>query len=312
MGIDILLAIWVVTWMVKTAAQDVAYAVTGKPNPRYQVKLERARKAGGPTPQQHRYGTRDWLSDLYSDALAAHTEKRRKKAAVKGQPVDDMLDHAGVTPQQQRPAVASPGRRRPAPEPTSVVHDDEHPYCVDPCGPDCARPTATNAWWRCPRCGERKGGFRDADAAQADSQNHVCPAQPTTPDSPAATPDTNTEPSGEQPKLATVIPMFPIMKESDMANAEITGLPTAIAFAEGMANAHRAASTAGGEQYVAALRGFEVSGEAIGAVERAREQSQAAAAAWTAAAAEMKKQNTVKEAYQAVPDAGNKKFVTGE
>jgi hypothetical protein len=311
MGIDVLLAIWLFTWMVKTAAQDVAYAVTGKPNPRYELKKAKAVAAGRPAGQQPRYGTRDWLSDLYSDALAAHTEKRRKKAAVKGQPVDDMLDHAGVTPRQQSQRGASPRRPRPAPEPTSVVHDDEHPYCVDPCGPDCVRPTAVNAWWRCPRCGERKDGFRDANAAQADSQNNICPKQPTTPDTPATTPDADTQP-GEPPKLATVIPMFPIMKESDMANAEITGLPTAIAFVEGMANAHRAAYSAGGEQFVAALHGFEVSGDAIGAVERAREQSQVAAASWAAAAAELKKQNVVKEAYQAVPDAGNKKFVTGE
>lgn len=118
--------------------------------------------------------------------------------------------------------------------------------------------------------------------------------------------------AGEQPRLATVIPMFPIMKEPVMANAEITGLPTAIAFARGMASAHQAASTAGGEQYVAALRNFEVGDATIATVATARELSAQAAAAWESAAGELAKQSTVTEAYQAVPDAGNKRFVTGE
>lgn len=259
MGFDVLLWIWLLTWMVKTAATDVLYAAKGKPNPRYELKKQKALAAGKPAAGPARYGTRDWLADLYSDALAAHTEKRRAKPA-------------GGT---DKPVKVTPEEERPEPVSTSVVHRDDQTYVPHLPG------------------------------------DPKCPHGPEKPADPPPAADAAAPPTTNQP-LATVIPMFPIMKESTMSNAEVTGLPTAIAFAKGMANAHRAAATAGGEQYVAALRGFDVGDGAISTVEHAREMSQQAAAAWERAAAEMQKQTTVGEAYRAVPDAGNKRFVTGE
>ncbi|MGW1059375.1 hypothetical protein [Micromonospora rubida] len=341
---EILIWIWVLTWMFKTAATDVLHAAKGTTNPRYELKKQKAIAAGKPVKVQSRYGTREWAADLYSDALVAHTERRRAKAA-KPQPVDDMLDLTGVRPDPpeaggsipERPTAGRPPRPgrsgRPGTPDPAIPTDPA--YYRRPNGPlvacgHCNTSVAANYRLTrtirgttvqvCLACAERiDGGDLTVPDGMAPPRRHVgIPAQnppaadnDTTPAPGPATPLTP-EPTGEPSKLATVIPMFPIMKESTMANAEITGLPTAIAFAEGMANAHKAASTAGGEQYVAALRGFEVGDGPIATVQHAREMSTQAAAAWERAAAEMKKQTAVKEAYQAVPDAGNKRFVTGE
>ncbi|MFG1847753.1 hypothetical protein [Micromonospora carbonacea] len=305
---EILFWICVLTWFFQRAATDVLYAAAGKPNPRYELKKQKAIAAGQPPAAQPRYGTRDWFGDLWSDALAANTEKRRA-GKTKAKPVDDMLDVAKVRPEPGKPSAAEkpePAARADDAEGISVVHDDQHPYCTESCGPNCGQ-----YGWSCNRCGARQDGFVTLADARAASWHECRPAEQKTDPAPAAAEKPAT-PTGEPSKLATVIPMFPIMKEPTMSNAEITGLPTAIIFAQGMANAHKAAAAAGGEQYVAALRGFDVGDGAIATVTHAREMSAQAAAAWDAAAAEMQKQNTVKEAYQAVPDAGNKRFVTGE
>lgn len=110
---------------------------------------------------------------------------------------------------------------------------------------------------------------------------------------------------------AQIIPMFPVKKEVPTMS-EITGLQSAIAYAEGVAAAHEQHSIAGGEAYRGSLQGFGVSGQAIQVVASAQEFSEMAASAWRAAAAELSKQNVVKEAYDSVPDAGSKAFVQGE
>lgn len=88
----VLLWCFVLAYFAKQGAEDLVHAVKGTPNPRYELKRERARAAGQASPSQPRYGTRQWFADLYSDALVAHTEKRRRTAAARAQPVDDMVD----------------------------------------------------------------------------------------------------------------------------------------------------------------------------------------------------------------------------
>ncbi|MDW3849639.1 hypothetical protein NMK34_23785 [Micromonospora sp. BRA006-A] len=312
---------WVLVfaWMLQRGVTDGLYAYRGKPNPRYELKKARAQAAGQPTPAQPRYMTGDWFKDLYSDALVANTDKRRAKVKAKAQPVDDMVDVAGVRPTESAREEREPEWLTPDPDELDgsepVVHDDT----------STSRANAGKWSWSCrrPGCPGKGFDYDTEDQARAGAAAHRCKDTDSRPaegvqilggnkPAPTANPVPEPTPAGEQPKLATVIPMFPILKEPTMSNAEITGLPTAIAFAQGMASAHRAASTAGGEQYVAALRSFEVGDGTIATVATARELSAQAAAAWERAAAEIGKQNTVKEAYQAVPDAGNKRFVTGE
>jgi len=245
--LELALVVWVLTWCVKNAVADVKYAALGKTPPRYQLRMARLTAAGKPaTVPSPRYGSREWMADLWADGLQAHTERRRarstkRKVAELDAAVGEALAVAApVEPAQEapKPAVVEPA---PAPEP------------------------------------------------------------------PAPTPAQESGPG------ARVIPMFRTpVKEEVPAMSEITGLQSAIAYAEAQAHAAEQNSLAGGEAYLSSLQGFEVSGQAIEAVALAQEASSDAAAAWRYAAAELAKQLTVKEAYDAVPDAGSKAFVQGE
>lgn len=131
---------------------------------------------------------------------------------------------------------------------------------------------------------------------------------------PAATPTPQpaTEPAEDTRPIAPVIYLFPNTKEIVMANSEVTGLQTAIAFAEAAASAHQSFATAGSEGYTGALESFDVSGATVDLAREAQEASTTAAAKWTALDGALKQQLTVKEAYDANPDAGNQRFVQGE
>jgi hypothetical protein len=61
-------------------------------------------------------------------------------------------------------------------EPTpGVVHTDQHPYCLTPCGPTCTAPRPRPRFgWRCGRCGERCEGFESFEAAERASVDHQC------------------------------------------------------------------------------------------------------------------------------------------
>jgi hypothetical protein len=73
-------------------------------------------------------------------------------------------------------------------EPTpGVVHTDEHPYCLTPCGPTCTA-RRTPVWgWRCARCGARHEGYATrAEAEAAAAAGHLCSTPPAGPDGAAA------------------------------------------------------------------------------------------------------------------------------
>jgi len=123
-------------------------------------------------------------------------------------------------------------------------------------------------------------------------------------------PDPQPDPSAAQPSTPTTPATRE--KEANMATTgEVTGLSSAIAYAEAMANAHR--SHAGSEGYVASLANFEVGQGDIEKVQSAMEASNNAASMWAAAAASIKESNNAtKEAYMTSPNAGNKQFATQE
>lgn len=171
---------------------------------------------------------------------------------------------------------------------------------------------------------DAKAKAAELDAAVGEALTVAAPAaeptQPTTgvipvivepapaPKPPASAP----EPTGPD---AQVIPMFRTPQKEEVAEmsvAEVTGLQSAIAHAEAVAAAHEQHSMAGGEGYLSSLAGFGVRGQAIQLVATAQEFTEMAAGAWRAAATELAKQNMVKEAYDAVPDAGSREFVQGE
>ncbi|MGW1057642.1 hypothetical protein [Micromonospora rubida] len=110
-----------------------------------------------------------------------------------------------------------------------------------------------------------------------------------------------------------VIPLFPNAKELDMTNgSDTTGLMTAIAYADAAAQALTSFTTSGSEGYTAALARFKVGDGCVGLAVQAQEAAGNAAAMWTAHAESLRGQLTLRDAYAANPDAGDKDFVTGE
>jgi hypothetical protein len=103
----------------------------------------------------------------------------------------------------------------------------------------------------------------------------------------------------------------PDTKENSDVTTETTGLQSGIAYNDEMAKTCEdgAASV---EQSIAALENGEVGPSVTGAMQQGRELLEAAKACFEQASKELASSITVKEAYDANPDAGNKAFVTAE
>ncbi|MFC6017819.1 hypothetical protein ACFP2T_16580 [Plantactinospora solaniradicis] len=119
------------------------------------------------------------------------------------------------------------------------------------------------------------------------------------------------EPKDTRPDA--VIYQFPnpkkIEKEIRMATSEVTGLSTALAFAQTAADAHASFATGGTEGYTGALAQHGVGDGCISSAKEAQEASSIAAAKWAKHHEDLTAQLNVKEAYQGNPDAGNKQFL---
>ena len=127
---------------------------------------------------------------------------------------------------------------------------------------------------------------------------------------PAASPATTPKPAAP---LAVVTPIRTEQKGDrvNRANPETTTLSAAKAYAHQMADAATQAS-ASVEQTRAHLSANQVGGDVQARLAEAQELASQLAAKFKAAYDELAKQDTVKDAYQAVPDAGSKEFVTQE
>jgi len=145
MGFFDVAVLWLVVWLFKNAVMDVAHAVKGTPNPRWEAKKAKALAAGRQAPARPRYGTREWAADLLSDGLAAQTERRRRKAAERaaerGKPSDPPAtappEHpAGWTPPGTEPPAAPATPPDAAPQVDPPNHANPKPEPVD------NRPTA--------------------------------------------------------------------------------------------------------------------------------------------------------------------------
>ncbi|MFI5837728.1 hypothetical protein ACIA5A_29025 [Micromonospora sp. NPDC051300] len=90
------------------------------------------------------------------------------------------------------PAAGAPAAGGPAGGQTSgpgVVHTDQHPYCLTPCGPTCTAPRPQPRFgWRCRGCGQHDESFTSRQAAEDAGAQHTCP-KPASPLSAAAGPD---------------------------------------------------------------------------------------------------------------------------
>ncbi|GGL17745.1 hypothetical protein [Mangrovihabitans endophyticus] len=97
----------------------------------------------------------------------------------------------------------------------------------------------------------------------------------------------------------------------DTTAAEVVGLDQSIAYAEGLAAEAGEHGTDGGETYLAHLAERRVVGAGLTTATDMQEAFTTAAAAAAAHAAELTKQKSVQEAYDAAPDAGDKDFQLG-
>lgn len=323
---DALFWLLVICWIVNRVVVDGLYALQGKPNPRYELQKARlqAAAAAGQAAQVvlPRYGTRDWWADLYSDALAANTRWRRGRARERARKASDGRIDQLVEAVREEPAAAAPAeqpqqQRQEGPTRT-VVHDDQHPYCLTPCGPKCTaggveRPDVDDRP-RCRRCPYgRIVGTRSDEHGITDQLcdrcgwlsshvGHRTTEKASAGDAPSA---------DDSSPIAPVIPLFPTAKEVVMSTngTDVNGLAAAQAFAQAAAEAHESFATAGSEGYTAALTRFEVGAECLNLAREAQEASQVAAAKWKAHLEALNRQMVVKEAYQSVPDAGSKAFL---
>lgn len=93
-------------------------------------------------------------------------------------------------------------------------------------------------------------------------------------------------------------------------SGEVTGLMSAINYADAVATAHDSHSSGGGEQYRAALANAEVGPETIQSAADAQQATQIAAAAWHNHAAKLREQLAAKEVTTS--ETGKKDFLLAE
>lgn len=276
---EILFWIAVLTWMAKRSTEDVLHALKGTPNPRYELKKAKAKAAGQAPPRQPRYGGKEWFADLLSDAMVANTEKRRAKAKAKAQPVDDMVDVV------REPAARPPQWLTPDPHESDWLAEGRR---------------------LCPRC---KAGLL-ADLSNGGTACPVCDPPPDRDETPVPQQPT---PQRTDDSPTARIYQFPnpkhVEKEITMANSEVTGLSTAIAYADAVSKAHESFTSSGAEGYIGALEQGGNGPEVVASAREAMEASSIATEKWAAHREVLAQQMTVKEAYQSQPDAANKDFL---
>jgi hypothetical protein len=326
-----LAALWLIVWMLKNAAMDVMYASSGKPNPRYQAKMAKARAAGLADPAQHRYGSRDWFADLLSDGLQAQTDWRRRKAEQKRQ-ARELAEAETVEPGD------GPGGRPvgdPVDKPVAQPVDDGDwiDDWTDQDGPDDGFVHANSSYitkegagkwsWTCrnPKCAGKGFDFDTEEQAQDGARRHRClpSAGGTQTSGPAAGgapgPEQQQSPrpsaSPTDRSTAKVIP-FPNQQQeaavSTDVNSEVVGLDQSIAYARSLATFAGEHGPAGNEGYIGHLTGAKVAGDGLSTAAEMQEAFATAQAAAEAHATELEKQKQVQEAYDAAPDAGDKDF----
>lgn len=100
-------------------------------------------------------------------------------------------------------------------------------------------------------------------------------------------------------------------KEIDDVTIETTGLQSGLAYNDAMAKTCEEGATSV-EQSIAALENGEVGQSVTGPMQQGRELLESAMACFRQAHDELQSHITIKEGYDANPDAGNKAFVTAE
>ncbi|MDM4723260.1 hypothetical protein QTQ03_28040 [Micromonospora sp. WMMA1363] len=253
---------------------------------------------------QSRYGVRGWLDDATEDFLRANTGWRRSRAAKKAAqrlnvPVDDMVDVV----REPRPVSERRRDRHPTdPNNTRNCATCEGSVVLDgrPCPRCLAEQQRRNAEWeeQQRRNAEWKDGMRPIGDVERPTcvRCRVTYAQPGSANCPACDRAEGNYPTDTPTARIYLFPdVKKIEKEIDMANAEVTGLPTAIAYAAEVAATHQQFNSEG---YAGALQRLGFGDTVLSLEGEAREASATATAKWTALAEEMQKFHGGREFYQ--------------
>lgn len=285
---EIILVISAIVWLAQNAMVEVKHAGHGTTSPRWQAKL--AKMAPGYTAP---FGWRDIAADLWAD----HREIKREArlAAARRGDNDPMSERVERLREAFRPKV----ERTPLkPEPGAGLR----PWAREILNPapdvQGSAPKPEPVPGACPNCGN------PVDPGDVHPGGWCGPCRRAFPARPVPVPDSDRAP-------APVIPMFKREQVADMTapSAEITGLDPSIHYAEQVAKAHEAHSTAGAETYVNGLADRGVGPQVIALVRRAQTKSGEAAELWLAVAAALAATNKpVQQAYVENQEAGDKRF----
>lgn len=330
-----------ITHLIKVRKVDAEYAKNGQTPPSWKL-VERwleNRKAKGAAPQNAKvkpygswaYAKQRWQA-FWEDLGERHRETRTaykkavEQAKAKGTPPPRkpgfkesltgwkwQIDQVGA-PTGEDPAAPQAGEDpQPGPLPRPEQPDSSAEPTLSPRRRPSPHPQPAPGgpfFFRCLRCGHFSGRiFNTPDECQQARARHVCqPAtngdsQPGSDSEPeAATPPTPQPQQGEPVSTST--------QNAPQQSGEVTGLMSAINYADAVAAAHDAHSLGGGEQYRASLGQAEVGPETIQSAATAQEASETAAGAWRAHAAKLREQLAAKEATTA--ETGTKQFLLNE
>lgn len=322
--IEILIISAVIT--AKLFAVDRQYAKNGQVPPGYRL-IERwldARKAKGLAPQSAKpakYGMLRYFWQRWQATWEGVTDearirdaalkKERAEAAAKGwvPPKGPTLKEQAaadwkwvidrVTPSKGKQETPGGPQDYSTPLTLADVMGGAEPEPVAPAEGDATV---------CGACGQ---ALTVRDGAPAHPSSNGCPKQPTAPAEPAV----GDEPTDPKPEAAAPADGdINTLKENTMTTSqsgEVTGIRSAIAFADAMASAH--SEHASNEGYLSSLGNMEVGAEDVNSAQAAMEASANAAAMWAAHSKGLASRNSaVSEAYSSSPGAGNKQAQINE
>lgn len=291
---EALIVLYALGWLWQNAMVETKHAGRGTISPRWRRKLARAGLDGGVP----RYGSREFMADLWGDFLQKKTEARRAATPHDGEKlsVRDRLRRAREAlrddPKARQGDVPDPTERPIEPRGQRDVTDAP----CDRCGTKCRviDYTPNGGPVLCTTCMEVGPVLRRPIPNPDEHDARVIPMF-------RPRPEQKTE-SKESEKMTTV----------DSGAEAGTFLVTAIEHCEAVAAAHTEHTEGGGgEDFIASLTNEGVHGEPLQAVTDAQEASEHAAEMWRRASRVLAGGDAVKEAYQQAPGTGSREHVTG-
>lgn len=295
----LLLAMWIAGYFTKNIYQDAVFRARGEDPPSFRREQARRERRAHRDGAVHDGPGRQFWRNAWGDAIALADERRARVASK----------------------AADKRRAKWAEQDLANAEDEAHKVndrlnATD--GPDIIEPPAVTG--QCHFCRrefppEHLWPARDDDDATVASCRPCWIARNQGPKPERDHP----EPAAPETEDAEIIQFADWQRpaadgtteKENTLSAEITGLRSAIAYAEGSATAAERAVTQD-EMAIAGLQAGGTTGAAITSLQASMEGHTQNAAHYRAAAAELTQQLQVAEAYEANQGAGTREFVTSE